>query len=104
MTTVRCAAETMLSRGKGSIFLTGGHFGLKPVPDYISLSVGKAGLRALALGAFDTFKGNGVQIAVVHVAGPVDPASDLAKGVGDCFWRLHTAPMSDWRAEHAYPS
>lgn len=103
MAAVRAAGEAMFSRGRGSIFLTGGHFGLKPVPDYISLSIGKAGLRALALGVFEPFKAKGVRVSVVHVSGPVTPESELAMGVGDFFWKLHEMPSSEWLPESSYP-
>jgi NADP-dependent 3-hydroxy acid dehydrogenase YdfG len=44
----------MSERGSGSILLTGGGYSLKPNPEYLSLSIGKAGIRALAYGLFET--------------------------------------------------
>lgn len=103
MVAIQAVAPDMFARGRGTILLTGGQFGLKPRPDYISLSAGKAGLRALALGLFETFKAKGVHIVIANVAGPVDPMSDLPAGVADCFWRLHGTPADEWVAEVSYP-
>jgi hypothetical protein len=46
----------VIERGSGSILFTGGGFGLQPHPDYLSLSIGKAGIRALAQGIFEPFQ------------------------------------------------
>ncbi len=61
----------MIERGSGSILFTGGGFGLQPHPDYLSLSIGKAGIRALAQGIFEPFQEKGVHVATVTVAGLV---------------------------------
>ena len=59
------ASRGMLARGSGTILLTGGILVLTPNPDYLSLSIGKAGLRAMALGLFKPFKERDVHIATV---------------------------------------
>lgn len=53
------------------MLLTGGSFGLQPHPDDLSLSIGKAGTRALAQGIFEPFGEKGVHVATVTVAGVV---------------------------------
>ena len=45
----QAVAPKMSERGLGTILLTGGGFALQPLPDYLSLSIGKAGIRALAM-------------------------------------------------------
>ena len=50
MVAAQAAAPKMMARGSGSILFTGGGFALQPHPDYLSLSIGKAGIRALAQG------------------------------------------------------
>jgi short-subunit dehydrogenase len=94
----------MLKRGAGSILLTGGVFGITPHPEYLSLSIGKAGLRAMAHGLFDSFKDRGVHIATVTVATLVAPGSGEAQGIADAFWHLHDAPPNAWAAEISYPA
>ena len=45
---IQAVAPGMIKQGSGSILLTGGGFALEPSPDFISLSIGKAGIRAPA--------------------------------------------------------
>lgn len=98
----KAAAPAMLARDSGSILLTGGGFALQPSPDYLSLSIGKAGIRALAHGLFETFKAKGVHVATVTVAAFVDPGSKDAEAVADMFWQLHSQPRDSWTAEATY--
>ncbi|MGH1588699.1 SDR family oxidoreductase [Methylobacterium phyllosphaerae] len=74
----QAAAPKMLQRGSGSVLFTGGGFGLQPHPEYLSLSIGKAGIRALAQGIFEPFKEKGVHVATVTVAGFVNTTEDAA--------------------------
>jgi NAD(P)-dependent dehydrogenase (short-subunit alcohol dehydrogenase family) len=75
----QAASRGMLSRGSGCILITGGIFALTPNPDYLSLSVGKAGLRAMVLGLFEPFRQQGVHIATVTVAALVASGSADAR-------------------------
>lgn len=97
----QAAAPAMIARGSGSILLTGGGFALQPHPDYLSLSIGKAGVRALAHGVFETFREKGVHVATVTVAGLVTTAED-AEAVAERFWMLHSQPSGAWEVEVAY--
>jgi len=92
----------MSERGGGSILLTGGGFALEPNPEYLSLSIGKAGIRALAIGLFDSLKEKGIHVATVTVAALVSPASKDAEAVAEHFWRLHAQPKGSWTAEVKY--
>jgi NAD(P)-dependent dehydrogenase (short-subunit alcohol dehydrogenase family) len=98
----QAAAQKMAERASGTILLTGGGFGLEPNPDYLSLSIGKAGLRALAHGLFESFKGEGIHVATVTVAAPVEPGSRNAQAVADLFWHLHSQPANAWTVEAQY--
>lgn len=101
MAAAQAAAPKMFERGSGSILLTGGGFGVQPHPDYLSLSIGKAGIRALALGIFDTFMEKGVHVATVTVAGFVNPGKQT-DAVAEHFWRLHSQPKGSWEVETVY--
>lgn len=101
---VQDVSRGMLQRGEGTILLTGGFFGVTPNPDYVSLSIGKAGIRNLAYGLFDSFKDRGVHVATVNVATVVAPNSPEALGVAEAFWSLHAAPPASWSAEVTYPA
>lgn len=98
----KAAAPNMLERQSGSILLTGGGFALQPSPDYLSLSIGKAGIRALAHGLFESFQARGVHVATVTVAAFVDPGSKDAEAVAELFWQLHSQPKGSWTVESTY--
>lgn len=97
----QAAAPKMLQRGSGSVLFTGGGFGLQPHPEYLSLSIGKAGIRALAQGIFEPFKEKGVHVATVTVAGFVTTTEDAA-AVAEHFWQLHSQPAGSWEVEAMY--
>lgn len=78
MVATQAVAGSMAERGGGTILLTGGGFGLTPAPDFISLSIGKAGLRTLALGIFEPLKNQGIHIGIVNVAAMVEPESQTS--------------------------
>jgi len=103
MVAIQAVSTSMFARSEGTLLLTGGRFGLAPVPEYIALSVGKAGIRALALGLFESFKSKGVHVAIVNVAATVEPASELSLDVADEFWKVYNAPRDEWICEVTYP-
>ncbi|MET4023788.1 SDR family NAD(P)-dependent oxidoreductase [Bradyrhizobium sp. S3.2.12] len=101
MVAAQAAAPHMIARGSGSILFTGGGFGLQPHPDFLSLSIGKAGIRALARGIFGPFREKGVHVATVTVAGLVMNSKD-ANAVAEQFWQLHSQPAGSWQVETVY--
>jgi short-subunit dehydrogenase len=92
----------MSERRSGTILMTGGGFAFVPNPEYLSLSIGKAGIRALTLGLFESLKQKGIHIATVTVAAIVAPDSEQATAVGEHFWQLHNQPDGAWTAELKY--
>jgi len=98
----KAAEKAMAGQGSGSLLLTGGGFALAPSADYISLSIGKAGIRALALGLFDDFKAKGIHVGTVTVAAWVSPGSDHAAAVAEHFWKLHNEDPGAWTNEIQY--
>lgn len=98
----KAAVPKMVERGSGTILLTGGGFALQPHPDFLSLSIGKAGLRAMAQGLFNSLKEKGVHVATVTVAGLVIPGTKQAADVGEAFWTLHSQPKESWTVETVY--
>jgi NAD(P)-dependent dehydrogenase (short-subunit alcohol dehydrogenase family) len=98
----QAVASRMEERGSGAILLTGGGFALAPSPDFLSLSIGKAGLRAMALGLFQPFRSKGIHVATVTVAVAVAPDSKEAEAVAEHFWRLYCQPRDAWTAEVRY--
>lgn len=98
---IQAAEPAMAARGEGTILLTGGGFALHPHPEYLSISIGKAGVRALVLGAFEAFRAKGIHLATVTVAGFVSPGENT-KAIGRLFWDVHAQPQDAWTAEEVY--
>ena len=99
---VRQAGAAMVSRRGGSILLTGGILGVKPVSNLLTLSVGKASLRCAAEALFPDFAAQGVHIAVLTIGTGIAPGSKSAEAVGKAFWRLHGQPRDQWVWEASY--
>ncbi|MFF3831901.1 SDR family NAD(P)-dependent oxidoreductase [Streptomyces sp. NPDC002458] len=88
----------MARRGGGTFVITGGMPEMKP--QYVSLSLGKAGVRALVELLDAEYGPSGVHIATVTVGGVVAPgtAYDPAD-IAEHYWRLHTQPREQWERE-----
>jgi len=91
-------APEMAQQGHGTILLTGG----MPQPDarYTSLSLGKAGIRALTQLLDEEYGPAGVHVATVtvdcHMVAGTD--SDPAL-VAEHYWTLHQQPRGRWQSE-----
>lgn len=91
-------APVMAQHGGGSVLLTGGM--PEPDPRYTSLSLGKAGVRALVALLDQHYGAAGVHVATVTVAGAVAPGSAFDPDViAEHYWRLHTQPRPHWQRE-----
>ena len=82
-----------LKENKGSILLTGGGSANHPNPDMASISMGKAGLRNLALQLHQVLKPENIFVGTITISGWISPESQthtpamLAKK----FWDLNQA-------------
>lgn len=92
----------MEEQKSGTILLTGGGFALAPNPDYLSISIGKAGLRTLAQGLFEPLREKGIHVGTVTVCTFVSPASNEASAVAEHFWQLYSQPKDSWTVEVIY--
>ena len=96
LTAAAHVAPGMASRGSGSIIVTGGM--PEPEPGYTSLSLGKAGVRALVTLLGKQFPE--VHVATVTVAGAVAPGGAYdPDDIAEHYWRLHTQPPGQWSRE-----
>ena len=103
MAAAQAVFTEMSKRRSGSILLTGGSLGINPSPDHLSLSIGKAGIRALSLGLFEACKVQGLHVATVTVdAYYVQPDSKEAIDIAEEFWKLHSQPKDTWTVETIY--
>jgi NAD(P)-dependent dehydrogenase (short-subunit alcohol dehydrogenase family) len=88
-------APAMAARGSGTFLVTGGM--PEPDPRYVSLSLGKAGVRTLVALLDQQYGSSGVHMASVTVDGPVAPGTDFDPGeIAEHYWRLHTQPRHLW--------
>jgi short-subunit dehydrogenase len=100
----KVAAETVLAQlrgGCGSLLFTGGGLAITPSPDWASVSVGKAALRAYVHALHSQLRGTDVHATSVTITGSIgggeerfDPAV-LAQAYLD----LHHQPTKDWQPE-----
>ncbi|CAL9316557.1 SDR family NAD(P)-dependent oxidoreductase [Streptomyces sp. SudanB182_2057] len=91
-------APGMAARGRGSILFTGG----MPRPDrrYVSLGLGKYGIRTLVSLLDAEYGPAGVHVASVTVPGAVSPGGAYdPDDIAERYWRLHTQPREAWEHE-----
>ncbi|WP_432103564.1 SDR family NAD(P)-dependent oxidoreductase [Streptomyces sp. bgisy091] len=94
-------APAMAARGSGTFLVTGGM--PEPKPQYVSLSLGKSGLRTLITLLDQQFGPAGVHLAAVTVDGPVSPGTDFdPDSIAEHYWRLHAQPRHLWTREVLY--
>ncbi|MGW6740642.1 SDR family NAD(P)-dependent oxidoreductase [Streptomyces sp. NPDC055025] len=91
-------APAMAERGSGTFVVTGGM--PEPKPRYVSLSLGKAGVRTLVALLDQQYGSSGVHVASVTVDGPVASGTDFdPDDIAEHYWRLHTQPRHLWDRE-----
>lgn len=90
----------MRAKRRGTILFTGGGLALEPHPQYASLSVGKAGIRALALALAAELAPENIHVAAVTVCGFVQPGTRLDPDlIAAEYWRLHVQPTGQFERE-----
>src|SRR2546421_54987 len=83
------AATGVAAAGGGSILITGGM--PEPDPAVTSLSLGKAGVRALTTLLAGEYGSSGIHVATVTVADAVAPGGPFDPDrIAGQYWRLHT--------------
>ncbi len=88
----------MAEAGGGTYVITGGM--PEPVPGVTSLSLGKAGVRALTELLDKQFGPSGVHVATVTVGGVVAPGTEFdPDDIAEHYWRLHAQSAGSWERE-----
>lgn len=88
----------MAEAGGGTYVITGGM--PTPVPEVASLSLGKAGVRALTELLDKQFGSSGVHVATVTVGGVIEPGTAFDPAdIAEHYWRLHRQPREEWERE-----
>jgi NAD(P)-dependent dehydrogenase (short-subunit alcohol dehydrogenase family) len=98
MTAAVHLAPAMAAAGGGSILITGGM--PEPDPALTSLSLGKAGVRALTALLAGEYGSSGIHVATVTVGGAVAPGGRFDPDrIAEEYWRLHTQRPGAWEHE-----
>ena len=101
MTAAVHVAPAMAAAGGGSILITGGM--PEPDPALTSLSLGKAGVRALTTLLAGEYGPAGIHVATVTVGGTVAPGGRFDPDrIAEEYWRLHTQRPEAWDHEVAF--
>jgi NAD(P)-dependent dehydrogenase (short-subunit alcohol dehydrogenase family) len=88
----------MADAGHGTYLITGGM--PTPLVGVTSLSLGKAGVRALAELLDAQYRPAGVHVATVTVGGAVSPGGTFDPDeIAEEYWRLHAQPAAAWERE-----
>ena len=91
-------APQMMQHGTGTIIITGGM--PEPRPEATSLSLGKAGVRALAKLLAAAYGPAGLHVATVTIAGTVAPGTEFdPDDIAEHYWRLYTQAPEAWEHE-----
>jgi short-subunit dehydrogenase len=82
-----------LTANKGSVLFTGGGSANYPSPDMASISLGKAGIRNLALQLHEVLKPQNIFVGTVTISGWINSESEThsPKILAEKFWELNEA-------------
>jgi NAD(P)-dependent dehydrogenase (short-subunit alcohol dehydrogenase family) len=98
ITTAAHVVPAMAERGSGTFIITGGM--PEPKPAYVSLSLGKAGVRTLVTVLDQQYGDSGVHAATVTVTDAVAPGTAFDPvDIAEHYWRLHAQPRAEWEHE-----
>ncbi|MCC6552137.1 MAG: SDR family NAD(P)-dependent oxidoreductase [Polyangiaceae bacterium] len=103
LVSAQAVLPAMRARRSGTILFTGGGLALEPFPPVSSLSVGKAGIRSLALSLSKELEPEGIHAATVTVCGFIKPGTRFDPDlIAEEFWNLHAQPAGSWVREITY--
>ncbi|MEA5449015.1 SDR family NAD(P)-dependent oxidoreductase [Leptolyngbya sp. CCNP1308] len=95
---VQSILPAMQAEQKGTLLFTGGGFALYPDPNFVSLSLGKAGIRVLASTLHAALKDSPIKVGTVTICGTVngdDPKYSSAL-IAEEYWKLHIAENGEY--------
>jgi NAD(P)-dependent dehydrogenase (short-subunit alcohol dehydrogenase family) len=101
LTLANAAIPTMAERGSGTFLVTGGM--PVPNPSYLSLSLGKSGVRTLVAMLAEHYAPQGIHVATVTVGGEVERGTAFdPDAIAEDYWRLHVQPPGSWQTVHLF--
>lgn len=95
---VQAVLPSMQSQQKGTLLFTGGGFALYPDPNFVSLSLGKAGIRVLASTLHAALKDSPIKVGTITICGTVngDDPKYSSDRIAEEYWKLHIAENSEY--------
>ncbi|WP_008310504.1 SDR family NAD(P)-dependent oxidoreductase [Leptolyngbya sp. PCC 6406] len=98
MACIQAVLPAMQSQQQGTILFTGGGFALYPQPDFVSLSIGKAGLRVLVNTLHAALKGSPIKVGTVTICGTVngDDPKYSSDRIAEQYWQRHIGDDLDY--------
>lgn len=98
MTCIQAVLPAMQGQQQGTILFTGGGFALYPQPDFVSLSIGKAGLRVLTNTLHAVLKDSPIKVGTVTICGTVngDDPKYSSDRIAEEYWQLHVSDNLDY--------
>lgn len=88
---IKAFSPAMVQQKQGTILLTGGGLALYPSPEFLTLSIAKAGIRCMSQALFDELAANNVHIGSVTVTKVVEAGSEDAENIAEAFWKIHNS-------------
>jgi short-subunit dehydrogenase len=90
----------MQVQGQGSILFTGGGWAHYPWDGAASMSIGKAGIRSLAMTLAQELHETPIRVGLVSIMGQVAPGSPFdPEKIGEAFLVMHQKPTSGYEIE-----
>lgn len=95
---VQAILPAMQTEQKGTLLFTGGGFALYPDPNFVSLSLGKAGIRVLASTLHAALKESPIKVGTVTICGTVngDDPKYSSDRIAAEYWKLHIAENGEY--------
>jgi short-subunit dehydrogenase len=95
---------SMRRLGGGTVLLTGSTAGLNPgSPEYVSLGMGKAGLRYLAYALSEDLKDEGIHVSTITIRGLIKQGTYFdPELIAERFWEVYEQPNEEWAPEAMY--
>jgi NAD(P)-dependent dehydrogenase (short-subunit alcohol dehydrogenase family) len=99
----KAVLPTMRAKQSGTVLFTGGGLALEPFVEFASLSIGKAGLRSLALSFAKELAPDGIHVGTVTIAGMIKAGTHFdPDAIAEHFWELHAQPRGAWETERVF--
>ncbi len=99
----KAVLPAMQTHSRGSILFTCGGWAYSPWDGAASISIGKAGLRSLAMTLAQELAQTPIRIGLVSIMGQVEPSTPFdPQKIGEVFLEMHQQPVGDFKTEFMF--